>query len=136
MENPSFSRCWAYPVGAGIGALLGLQAGASIEFIIGGAILGLLAGGLIFLLDPRKGNFSGEKEDADEEEPARRANGTLMSRLFATLAVGLFWMPILGLALGVGAVLMNFKTRGWPRVLGWIGAILGAVVTGFFFMLK
>lgn len=53
----------------------------------------------------------------------------LISRFLAVASVLLCWVPIVGLVLGICAVVANLRTVGCLRTLSWIGAVLSALVT-------
>jgi len=54
---------------------------------------------------------------------------SVIGQVLAILCVVLFCVPLIGLGIGIGAILTNFRTRGWPRTLAWVGAGLGLAVT-------
>ena len=59
-----------------------------------------------------------------------------VKKLLAILAIGLFFMPLLGLLLGVGALIVNYKTAGWAKKLSWIALALSVAVHLLFAVLS
>jgi hypothetical protein len=55
-----------------------------------------------------------------------------VKKLLAILAIGLFFMPVLGLLLSVGAVVVNYKTVAWARRTSWIALVLSVLVHALF----
>lgn len=53
----------------------------------------------------------------------------LVNVFLAVASVLLFWAPIVGLILGVIAVLLNRRAAPWLRTLSWVGMSLSAVIT-------
>jgi ABC-type Fe3+ transport system permease subunit len=141
MSNGRFPR-WAGPfVGAAVGALIGWrmlrlypnnEGWERWQVILFAAAIGLFAGIIVALLDRPASSRSAEplyEEETGRRRRARRPEAGVAGRLLALLSV-LFWcLPILGLGLGIVAVLVNFRTPGWERITSYIGAALGALVT-------
>jgi hypothetical protein len=146
MKNVTFPRWTAPLVGAGLGALLALRAARrerqpmAWDWLIGGATLGLVAGGLIWLLDrpaPRRKGAVAETSEAVEQPPSASAEqGSLVGRVLALLSILLFCAPFLGFVLGVAAILINSRDGGWSRTVGWIATGLSLVVTIAFVVLR
>ena len=124
MTNASFPS-WAAPVvGAGVGALLGLRGarrdGQEItpEWIIGGAALGFLAGGIIWLLDrppsrPASSESASSSVGAAGPAPDVSAQGDFASRFLTLLSITLFCFPLIGFVLSIGKLL---KPPSWVRI--------------------
>ncbi len=110
--NQKFPR-WAGPlVGAVIGAVVGLRAmrRERVEdwfYPVGGALLGALAGGVLWLMD------------APPSRPRRYASA--VGTLLAVLAVfpGIF--PFVGLPFGIPAFLVNRRVTGWQNTASRLG---------------
>jgi hypothetical protein len=54
---------------------------------------------------------------------------SVIGQVLAILCIILFCIPLLGFGVGVGAILTNLRTRGWPRILAWVGSGLSLAVT-------
>jgi hypothetical protein len=132
-KNREFPR-WSGPL---IGILAGGYCGLS-QFrpgglpiwitVLGGAIIGGLAGCLIFLLDP------GRPVEASEGLPEHLVNTScrpsgLVGRVLALLGLLLCWTPFLGLVLNLIGILVNRKTDDWSLVVSKVGLVFSAFVT-------
>jgi hypothetical protein len=103
-------------------------------WMAGGAALGLLAGGVIWLLEPSPSKWAsirsaGGDFRATEPTAAASAHEVFVGRFMTLLSITLFCLPFVGLVLGIGAVWATWKTRGWLRFVSWTGAVLAAIVT-------
>jgi cytochrome c biogenesis protein CcdA len=114
------------------GAIFGLKAGRqedgelSVEVVVGVAILGMLAGGLVALADrPTRKAKTGKGEEKGDK-------GTFAGRFIALLSLFLWWVPFFGLIFGAWAFLTNRHGTGWGRVVAWIGFVLSAAVSVLF----
>ena len=54
---------------------------------------------------------------------------SFVSKAVAVLSILLFFMPIVGLILGVLSILLNLRTVGWPKTLSYVSTVLAAIVT-------
>lgn len=54
---------------------------------------------------------------------------SFVSKAVAVLSMLLFFMPIVGLGLGVLSILLNLRTTGWPKTLSYISTTLAALIT-------
>jgi len=99
--------------------------------------LGFVAGWVVLLLDPQAPHprTPGSSPSAAEGIATGVPTGTLLQRFFASLSIGLFWLPVVGLVLGAIAVIANWRLPAWPRTVSRIGAGLGAVATGICLLL-
>lgn len=129
-KNTKFPR-WAAPlVGMGAGVVMfarGAGQPLSWEWLVGGAGVGLLAGGLIWLLD-RPPAPAGSVDAPGEEsgggvglEGEGRGQSGVIGRFLALVSVGFFWTPGVGLILGIAALLTNLRTRDWTRKCSKVG---------------
>jgi len=55
---------------------------------------------------------------------------SLVSRFLAIVSILLFWVPLVGLALSVCALLANRRTIGWPKAVSIVATVLAAIFTG------
>ena len=132
-KNREFPR-WSGPL---IGILAGGYTGL-IQFrpgglpiwvvVLGGAMIGGLAGCLVFLLDPRR------PVEASEGLPEHLVNTScqpsgLVGRVLAFLGLLLCWAPFLGLVLNLVGILVNRRTDDWALVVSKIGFVFGAIVS-------
>jgi len=128
-------------VGAVAGGFLGARAarrqgeGFSPTWLAGGAILGVVAGLFVSLLDrPRaEGERSSEEKQAFEGGQAAgiqtQSSGSLIARFLAVLTVLLCWVPFVGLILGGVAWLLNRNVQGWPKTASRIGTFIAVLIT-------
>ncbi|MEM7454734.1 MAG: hypothetical protein AAF456_10330 [Planctomycetota bacterium] len=137
--NDAFPR-WSAPLlGAVAGAFLGYRADpgiASPAYVGGGALIGILGGCLVFLLDSKPQSASQHEEALREANPnyvndqvEHFTDPGLVGRFLALIAIVLCIVPIAGLVMGLIAVAVNWKARGWSRMASRIGAGIGLVVT-------
>jgi len=118
-QNPSFPR-WPGPIiGGGVGVALGLRlmlhdAVVDWIYLACGALLGAVAGSLVWLIDA----------PTEEGQPASIA-GTLL----AVLALCLGCMPVFGLLFGIPAFLVNRRVVGWQNRASRLALGLGVVLT-------
>ena len=96
-----------------------------------GAVIGGLACGLIFLLDPRP------TADVPAEVPSefiishvRRPSG-VVGRCLALLGGLLFWTPVVGFCLNMIGLAVNWKSDDWARKASLVGFIISGLVTLF-----
>jgi len=137
MQNYTFKRGWAPLIGALAGAYLTYEASADhpewkldpLWSILYGALGGLLCGCLIFLIDPPTAAGAG----GDTTQPILRAS--VLARLTAIMGLVFFFLPPLGIALALVAVIANRKTKGWPRIVAWIGFVLSTLVVLFLLLM-
>ncbi len=135
-SDANFPR-WSAPfvgmlVGTGIGLKSGQRTGEGLSptWLIGGAIIGGLAGGLIFLLDsPPAATDDDSLIQAPQQKVAPTDSGTLISRFFALLSLPLFWVPVVNLILAGVSLLLNRKTQGWPKTVTKIALALSVLIT-------
>ena len=137
VANFRFPR-WSGPlIGAIVGAILGARDSVvdekplAWEWLIGGMLLGLLAGCIVFLLDrpatssSTNSQLAGSWKGQDQITTVTYEEGALVGRLLAVLSIALSFFPFVGLGLGVVAV-------SWQRVTGLgVQAHLGDFVFDF-----
>jgi len=133
MKNREFPS-WSGPfIGMIVGALCGLRAGRNAQipiywFILGGAIIGGLAGCLIFLIDPK------QPEKASEDLPPNLADrrvgnpSGVVGRFLAIAGCLLCWTPFMGLVLNLVGLAVNWKSNDWARVASIVGVVIGGLV--------
>jgi len=116
-------------VGAVDGLFLGFRVARREEFVmliptlIGGAVIGAMAGGLVFLLDTPKN--SGSINSSTNSNPS-----SVVGRFLAVTGLLLFWAPIIGLVVSVIGWIANFKTTDWAKICSIIGTVIGLLVSG------
>lgn len=132
---------WSAPiVGAVVGAFLGLRSSRDIEgpllFIIaGGAAIGGLAGCLIFLFDSKPASESNpyaSPSDFAFDKMAPAPSGVI-PRFLAVTSVVLFFAPVMGLGVGVAALIANRNSHDWAKTVSKVGVGIGVVVSALFF---
>ena len=133
MNNRIFPR-WSAPlVGMIAGAFCGLKGGLNAQipigwFILGGTVIGGLAGSLIFVIDP-----------PPKEEPlfgmpmtfAIRAvenPSGVVGRFLAIAGCLLCWTPFLGFVLNLIGLAVNWRSNDWARTASIIGVLIGMLV--------
>jgi hypothetical protein len=57
-------------------------------------------------------------------------------KFLAVVSLLLFFAPIVGLVLASVTVLGTFKSRTWPRTVGFLSLILSSLVSGAFVILQ
>jgi hypothetical protein len=139
-KNRSFPS-WAGPfVGAIVGAGLAFKAarreggGLSWEWVVAGAAMGFLAGGIVWILDRPLSDSVLEDDDLepfeDDEVPLVDAvSSSLIGRFLALLCVLFCLVPMVGLTVGVPAVVVNYRTTDWTRPTSLICSIISLLTT-------
>ena len=137
-KNRIFSRWWGPVIGlaAGFfGALRGTEFARNKSlheqmFIVAlGTCFGFLAGCLVLLLDPPL------KKSEAVDEPVFTVGSTLIGRIMAILGLILFFIPPLGFAVSLGALVAGWRQGGWPRVVSWIGVGLSSALLLLLFII-
>ncbi|MBX9654218.1 hypothetical protein K2Y11_11420 [bacterium] len=99
--------------------------------LIGGAIAGLVIGGLVSLLDTAPSTKLQDADGVGGENAALKPaplSGSLVSRLLAILSVVLAITGVVGLGFGVAGVISNWRSKGWPLVTSWVGLVLSVLI--------
>ena len=131
-KNREFPR-WSGPlIGMLAGGYCGLrqfrQGGLPIGItVLGGAMIGGLAGCLVFLVDSKRPVEASEGLPEHLVDTSRRPSG-LVGRVLALLGLLLCWTPFLGLVLNLIGILVNRRTDDWALVVSKIGFVFGAIV--------
>jgi hypothetical protein len=60
---------------------------------------------------------------------------SFINKFVAILSLLLFWIPIVGVGLGLLAIALNWKTTGWTKTVSFVGAGLAALVLTVLFVL-
>ncbi len=147
MKNTAFPR-WAAPlVGIVAGALFGGRGarrageGFSPTWMVGGAVLGLVAGLFVWLLDKPKAEGEQILEGTQTSEGgqatavASEASGSVITRFFALLSILLCWAPVVGLVIGGIAWFLNRNVRGWPKIASLIGTVIALLITALIILI-
>jgi hypothetical protein len=133
MKNQKFPS-WSAPlVGMIAGALCGLKGAMNAPippylFVLGGALIGGLAGSLIFIIDPRP------ETEIPEGLPHHLSTGHVenpsgvVGRFLAIAGLFLCWTPFLGFVLNSIGLAVNWKSRDWARIISIIGLLIGTLV--------
>lgn len=136
MKNRQFPT-WSGPfVGMVAGAVCGIRAGRNaqisiIVFILGGALIGGLAGCLILFIDPKP------PEDTPEGLPPNLAKRNIdnpsgvVGRFLAVAGISLCWTPFLGFVLNLIGLTVNWKSNDWARRTSKVGLAIGGIVAIF-----
>lgn len=116
-----------------IGALCGVRAGFNAQipiyfFILGGMMIGGLAGCLILVIDPRP-----PEEIPEHLSPnfaTRRADNPsgVIGRFLAIAGCLLCWTPFMGLVLNLIGLTVNWKCDDWSRIASIVGVSIGGLV--------
>lgn len=115
------------------GALCGLRAGLNAQIpiyfcLLGGSIIGGLAGALVFLLDPRPAS------EIPAGMPVHLWTGHVdnpsgvVGRFLAIAGCVLCWTPFLGFILNLIGLAVNWKSRDWARIASMIGLLVGTLI--------
>ena len=122
-----YSRILAPVMGAIVGGILAFktvdpqaqQLTEIVVLVLGGAALGAMAGGVVWLMDVPDLQLS-----AEEQEPI-----SSVGSLFALLAVVPGFCPFVGLLFAIPAFILNRKVRGWQGTLSRLGLGVGILLT-------
>jgi|GEM_PF-1667206 len=147
MRNVTFPR-WAAPfVGIVVGAICGFRAARgqgkdlSWEWLVGGAVLGLIASVLILLVEPlsRDSEVAVELESSLPEENRLsrgvQGSGSVIGPVLALLSGFLSLVPIVGVCIALAAFIANNRSGNWARAVSAISLVLSLVITFAFFAL-
>ena len=67
--------------------------------------------------------------DQEKIEDSLRMPNSFTSSVFAVLSVLLWWAPFLGLVVALVSMWMNYKSKGWTKILSTIGLILAGLIS-------
>ena len=93
------------------------------QLVLGGAVIGALAGCLVFLLDPADDdalNTPGPQRD--------KQKSGLIGRFLAVAGLALCWTPGLGLVLNSIGLWVNRNSTDWTKTTSKIGVFVGVAV--------
>ena len=107
----------------------------TLGWIIGGLVVTVILGAIVFLLDQPGRRQQEESEREDLVEGGEHEGGRLVPRFLTFTSILLFFIPIMGLVLAVAALIANWNRPGWSRILSRISLVLSGVVTIAFAML-
>lgn len=133
MNNMTFPR-WSGPfVGMIVGVIVGLKGDVDADLpmaarFLGGAVIGGIAGCLIFLIDPKQQEAA--SDDLLSHFDARvvtRPSG-VVGRVLAIAGILLCWTPFLGLVLNLIGLAVNWKSEDWARKVSIAGVVVGGIV--------
>ena len=132
--NRRFPR-WAGPlIGMLVGAYCGLQNPMNPGAlpvgltVLGGTLIGGLAGSLALLLDPiPTGNVT--EGLPDHLTGANQVPAGFVGRVLALFGLLLCWFPFIGLALNLIGVLVNRGTEDWALLVSKFGLFVGVIVS-------
>lgn len=138
MKDKSFPR-WCAPLfGTFAGIFCGGKAGVNSPipiayWLFGGAIIGALAGCVVFLLDPAPPE---EIPDGIPEHLFRKRRqvenpSAVIGRFLAITGILLCWIPVMGLIVNVAGWILNRKTGDWAKPCSIVGASIGFLITAF-----
>jgi MFS family permease len=138
MENSSFPR-WSAPiigpiVGGAIAIWVALEQGLMswLGALALGAALGLAAGLLIWLNDAPRANAPRPIDPARFDPEASPELGRYELHflwIVAVLSVLLFWVPLIGLVMGIIAFAVNYRYQGGPKIVSSVGLMLSLLLT-------
>ncbi len=115
--------------------------GFSPTWMVGGAVLGLVAGLFVWLLDKPKAEDEQISEGTQASVggqaagAATRSSGSVITRFFAVLSILLCWAPVVGLVLGGIAWFLNRNVRGWPKIASLIGTVIAFLITALIILI-
>ena len=134
-KNKRFPR-WCGPlIGVAAGGYVGMKniigANAGVPWylmVLGGMLIGCLAGCLVFLLDPPP--KTEEPTDLPEHLSSLSQHpSSLVGRVLALFGVLLCWFPFLGLVLNAIGYSVNRKVDDWAIWASRIGLAVSALVS-------
>lgn len=128
-------QCWSGPlIGGLVGGYVGLQnlvnpRGLPIGWmVLGGVLIGGLAGSLALLLDPiPTGNVT--EGLPDHLTGADQVPAGFVGRVLALFGLLLCWFPFVGLTLNLIGVLVNRGTEDWALIVSKFGLVVGVIVS-------
>ena len=134
----SYSR-WLGPViGPLVGGLIGARAARRagvvgdqvLLYALCGAAVGLVAGFLGLILDPRKASSQQAPPGTGKPGKSQRSevHETFIGRVLGVISIVTCWAPLLGLLLGAAALAVNWKSRGAGKILACIGLGLAVLM--------
>lgn len=133
MNNMTFPR-WSGPfVGMIAGVIAGLEGGVDADIpmaacVLGGAVIGGIAGCLIFLIDPKQPEaVSDDLLSHFDARVVARPSG-VVGRFLAIAGILLCWTPLLGLVLNLIGLAVNWKSEDWARKISIAGVVVGGAV--------
>jgi hypothetical protein len=115
------------------GALCGLRAGRNAQipmvfFILGGTLIGGLAGLLILLIEPKPLDEAAEGLPPHFTSRRFEEPSGVIGRFLAVAGILLCWTPFLGLILNLIGLTVNWKSDDWARSVSKIGLVVGGLV--------
>lgn len=140
LKNRRFPR-WSAPLlGIVVGGLCGLRAGLRAQiplawFVVGGGLIGGLAGAFILLLEPAGYETNDENLPAHFQRSVSQHRSGVVGRFLAVAGCLLCWFPILGLVLNLGGFLINRKADDWAWFASLVGLSIGACLSTLFVVL-
>ncbi len=69
-----------------------------------------------------------ERYSADDLTHFLARRTSFISKFMAVASLIICWIPFVGLAFAVIAVLSNLRSNGWPRTLSWVSTIIATLV--------
>ena len=127
IRNYTFSRWWGPVIGtlAGAGIVAQVETDIQTTDVIYGAIIGAVAGCFILLFDaPKKESPTSNGLASDET----KNKGAVVGRILSILGLILFFLPPIGIAVSIVALVMNWRVKGWPKVVAWIGVSISSLL--------
>lgn len=140
MKNHRFPR-WSAPLlGIVVGGLCGLRAGLRAQiplawFVVGGGVIGGLAGAFILLLEPTGQETKDENLPAFLQPAVSQNRSGVVGRFLAVAGCLLCWFPILGLVLNLVGFLVNRSADDWARFASLLGLAIAACLSTLFVVL-
>ena len=134
-KNKRFPRWYGPLIGVAAGGYVGMKniigANAGVPWylmVLGGMLIGGLAGCLVFLLDPPP--KTEEPLDLPEHlSSLSQQPSSLVGRVLALFGVLLCWFPFLGLVLNAIGYSVNRKVDDWAIWASRIGLAVSALVS-------
>lgn len=137
MKNYHFPR-WSGPlVGALVGGLCALRFGLGAQIplgwcVLGGVLMGGLAGAAILLLEPLPREPLGANLPPHLQPLTATNPSGVVGRFLAVAGCLLCWFPILGLVLNLVGFLVNRNSSDWARLASLVGLVIGGCLSTVF----
>ena len=96
--------------------------------VVGGGVIGVVAGCLVMVLDPSQPTRKPESLE-DGSSPSRKRDSTVVGRVLAVFGLLVCWLPLFGLAFNVIGVFVNRGTTDGASVVSKTSLVIAGMVS-------
>ena len=96
--------------------------------VVGGGVIGVVAGCLVMVLDPSQPTRKPESLE-DGSSPSRKRDSTVVGPVLAVFGLLVCWLPFFGLAFNVIGVFVNRGTTDGASVLSKTSLVIAGMVS-------